>query len=195
MPRSHRLTRQKLNNDVSKMNQPGNTKVNKKSKIKYKGGDVPTVIKKNDNHSVVASPNRLLGGTGTLFEFGSVPLKLRKYSSASAAVSKVGVGSGFGTNGQLSALSLLMPSLAHSSALERIANPYWISVTPRPAREPSLAACVVWSRYVSKKPTNWNEIETSMFQRKEKREPVGSESTTISPGVFDAEGIFIVVSQ
>ncbi len=48
---------------------------------------------------------------------------------------------------------------------------------------------------MSRNPTNWKEMETSMFQRKEKREPVGSASTTMSPGAVEAEGILIVVSQ
>ena len=113
---------------------------------------------------------------------------LLKYAPASALVANVGRGSS-GFHAHTSA------SAPPKSARPRIAKPYWMRVTPSPAREPSFAACVVWRRYVRRKPTNWNEIETSMFQRKEKREPVGSESMITSPGVFDAEGAWIVVSQ
>jgi hypothetical protein len=48
---------------------------------------------------------------------------------------------------------------------------------------------------VRRKPTNWKEMETSMFQQNEKSEPVGSESTIISPIASDANGAWMVVSQ
>ena len=51
-----------------------------------------------------------------------------------------------------------------------------MSVTPSPAREPYFAACVVCKRYVSMKPTNWNEIEMRKFHAKEKTVPEGKPS-------------------
>jgi hypothetical protein len=53
----------------------------------------------------------------------------------------------------------------------------------------------VWSKYVSKKPTNWKDIETSMFHRKENREPVGRASMIISPIDSGENGAWTVVSQ
>lgn len=46
-----------------------------------------------------------------------------------------------------------------------------------------------------RKPTNWNEMDTSIFQRKEKRLPVVKPSIIMSPGVLEDEGAWIVVSQ
>lgn len=46
-----------------------------------------------------------------------------------------------------------------------------------------------------RKPTSWKEMLTSAFQRKENALPVGSASTTTSPGVAAALGACTVVSQ
>jgi len=70
-----------------------------------------------------------------------------------------------------------------------------MSVTPRPALEPRRAAWLVCRRYVRRKPINWKETETRRFQQKEKREPVGRESMTISPIESGEKGACTVVSQ
>jgi hypothetical protein len=48
---------------------------------------------------------------------------------------------------------------------------------------------------VRRKPTNWKEIETSIFQKKENKEPVGKESMTTSPKESGENGAWTVVSQ
>ena len=96
-----------------------------------------------------------------------------KYASASALVANVGRGSS-GFHAHTSA------SAPPKSARPRIAKPYWMRVTPSPAREPSFAACVVWRRYVRRKPTTWKKKLMKTLMRKIQKEPGGRSSTRMS---------------
>jgi hypothetical protein len=53
----------------------------------------------------------------------------------------------------------------------------------------------VCRRYVRRNPTNWKDIDTSMFHRNENNEPVGRESTINSPIAPGVNGACTVVSQ
>lgn len=55
-----------------------------------------------------------------------------------------------------------------------------MSVSPRPAREPNLAAWEVWRRYVKRKPTNWKKNEMNIFMANIQKEPVGMSSIIMS---------------
>lgn len=86
------------------------------------------------------------------------------------------------------------PMLGASPGPLLILKPYWMSVTPRPASDPFLAACVEWRRYVRRKPTSWNAAEMIPFQINEKTEPTGRPSTKTSSNP-PSPGARIVVSQ
>jgi len=168
MLRSHRLTRQNDKSEVNKINHP-------------------TVINKNETHSEVES---LMGITSiapsTIVEFPGFSMIMVAlawvlyHSSASAYVSNAGITFGDCPPPQPQGSAGASPGW---SDLLRSANPYWISVTPRPALLPNLAECVVCKRNVRRNPTNWKEMETSMFHKKEKSDPVVNPSIIISPEV------------
>jgi hypothetical protein len=48
---------------------------------------------------------------------------------------------------------------------------------------------------VRRKPTNWNEMVTSMFHKNENNVPVGRLSMIMSPGESEEKGAWTVVSQ
>src|SRR5271155_3263443 len=116
--------------------------------------------------------------------------------AAAAAVSPTALGSklwlfGFGGGALVNCPGLPVPSLPVPDPL--MYNPYCTSVSPSPARLPCFAACVVWSRYVRRKPTSWNDMLIMPFQMKEKTDPTGRPSTYTSSPVIP--GATIVVSQ
>lgn len=149
-------------------------------------GDVPIVIKKNEIHSF----NAVISGRT------NVTSLLPMLFSTLAHVSLL-----FDPNGESAAASPAFHQFPNESLPEaplfswRMLNPNWIRVIPSPAREPRRAACDVCSMYVNIKPMNWNETETSIFQRKEKTEPVARLSTITSPKAFGDRDVCTVVSQ
>ena len=167
----------------------------------------PIVIRRNASHSVErslmsAELYAVVSSMG-IVAFGCAANQL----SAAAAVGSVGVGAGAESvfhpdqNPVPPSPSLFPPypepNESLSSFPERSAKPYCTRVSPSPARAPIFAACVVCRRYVRRKPTNWKEIETSMFQRKENTVPVARPSIGKSPDCIDSSdgGACTVVSQ
>lgn len=180
---SHRFARTKPRTEERRRNQPETGILVERKERNYKGIS-PRVIRRKESQScaedivnsfcivVVESPfvedtivvqlrtsNPLFGNLGS-----SIPIDLRETS--------------VGIPIPPSPPIIPMPSSTTTSPMSdsREYNPYWMSVTPRPAREPYFDACEVCRRYVTMKPTNWKEMEMRKFQAKLKMEPAGMPS-------------------
>lgn len=156
----------------------------------YLQKDSPTVIKKKESHSVVASDTIMVACSSVILDIGVL------HDTFPVCWWGIGCPSPPECDSESQSPQVVgSPLSSFESSRLRNANPYCMRVTPRPALEPRRAAWLVCRRYVRRKPINWKETETRRFQQNEKSEPVGNESMTISPAESGENGACIVVSQ